>query len=255
MTPGYSVTGLLVGFLIGLTGMGGGSLMTPLLILLLGVKPTVAVGSDLAYAAVTKIVGAMSHHQQQTVNYGLAWRMAVGSVPGCLMGVGCVRGLQNHLGDEAQQIVGHVLGLMLVLVGLALFWRCMPPSRQWSPRLIAAPRDRIWWAAGSGVVLGFLVGVTSVGSGTLFGMLLLAVFGLSAREMVGTDLFHAALLTSAAAGAHVWAGNVDYSLVANLLVGSIPGVLLGSRLAARMPEKALRPVLAGVLLFSGLKMI
>jgi uncharacterized protein len=255
MTLGYSLTGLLVGFLIGLTGMGGGSLMTPLLILLLGIKPTVAVGSDLAYAAVTKIVGAMSHHQQQTVNYGLAWRMAIGSVPGCLVGVCCVHGLQNHMGDEAQQIVGHVLGLMLILVGLVLIWRCAPRARQWSPRLVGEPRDRVVWAVGSGIVLGFLVGVTSVGSGTLFGVLLLAVFGLSAREMVGTDVYHAAILTSAAAAAHVCAHNVDYGLVANLLIGSIPGVLLGSKLAARMPETALRPILAGVLLFSGMKMI
>jgi uncharacterized membrane protein YfcA len=251
----YPLTGLLAGVLIGLTGMGGGSLMTPLLILLLGIKPTIAVGSDLAYAAVTKVVGAAMHHQQRTVDHGLVWRLAVGSVPGSLVGVACVHALQRHLGEGAQQIIARVLGLMLILVAVSLFWRCSPRSGRWSIPVVAEPRARWVAAVSAGIVLGFLVGVTSVGSGTLFGVLLLVVFGLPARQMVGTDVFHAAVLTLAAASAHVWAHNVDYGLVGSLLLGSLPGVMIGSKLAVRMPERALRPVLAGVLLLSGLKMI
>jgi uncharacterized protein len=221
----------------------------------LGIKPTVAVGSDLAYAAITKVVGSVLHHQQRTVNHGLAGRLALGSVPGSLIGVGCVHALQNHLGGEAQSLIARVLGLMLILVAVSLIWRSSPRSSRWSLKVVSEPRARFIWAVSSGLALGFLVGVTSVGSGTLFGVLMLVVFGLSSREMVGTDVFHAALLTLAAASAHVWAGNVDYTLVANLLLGSIPGVLIGSKLAVRMPDSALRPVLAGVLLLSGVKMI
>jgi uncharacterized protein len=246
----------LVGLLVGMTGMGGGSLMTPVLILLLGIKPTVAVGSDLAYSAITKIVGAFQHHRQHTVNYALAWQMAVGSVPGSLAGVWCVHRLQTRLGDGVEQIIVRLLGLMLVLVAVALFVQSIPRRPGWRIRWKVGVRARpLAWAVISGLLLGFLVGVTSVGSGSLFGVLLLFVFGLSAREMVGTDVYHAAILTTAAAAAQVWVKNVDDALVANLLVGSIPGVLIGSKLAVKMPERALRPVLAGVLLLSGLKMV
>jgi uncharacterized membrane protein YfcA len=256
MDPRYSITGLLVGFLVGLTGMGGGSLMTPLLILVVGVRPTVAVGSDLACAAVTKIVGAFQHRRQGTVDFRLARQMAAGSIPGSLLGVWCVHHLQRLLGDNVEHLVVRLLGVMLILVAIAMLLKSHPRVAQAAARFhVEQPGRRRAWASAAGLLLGFLVGVTSVGSGTLFGVLLLAVFGLSAREMVGTDIYHAALLTLAAAGAHVWAHNVDYALVGNLLLGSIPGVLLGSRLAVKMPEKALRPVLAGLLFLSGLKMI
>lgn len=255
MSPGYTLTGLLVGFLIGLTGMGGGALMTPLLIMLLGVPPVIAVGSDLAYAAVTKAVGAAQHCRQRTVHTGLVWRLAAGSVPGSLAGVACLHGLQSRPGELAPQLLTRLLGLMLILVALALVWHSNPRSRRWQGRMRAEGRAPLAGTVAAGAVLGFLVGVTSVGSGTLFGVLLLVVFGLPAREMVGTDVYHAAILSAAAAVAHGWAGNVDCRLVAHLLLGSIPGVLLGSRLSARIPEATLRPILVGVLLCSGLKLM
>jgi uncharacterized membrane protein YfcA len=255
MDARFSLTGLLVGFLIGLTGMGGGSLTTPLLILVIGVRPTVAVGSDLAYSAVTKIVGAFQHHRQGTVNHRLAWRMSMGSVPGALLGVWWVQRLQHRLGDDVQQLIVRLLGLVLILVAFTLLLQSSLGFPHRRLRLnIRRCDERSAWTVLTGLVLGLLVGVTSVGSGTLFGVVLLVVFGLSSRQMVGTDLYHAAILTTAAAGAHLGAGNVDYRLVANLLLGSIPGVLVGSRLAARMPESALRPLLAGVLLLAGLRM-
>ena len=256
MDPRYSLTGLLVGFLVGLTGMGGGSLMTPLLILILGVKPTVAVGSDLAYAAVTKCVGGFQHHRLGTVDYGLAGKLALGSVPGSLLGVWCVHHLQHLLGDRVQHLIQQLLGIMLILISLVLLVKSNPRAEKLHLKIpLTNSKQQLIWAILSGLLLGFLVGVTSVGSGTLFGVLMLVVFGMGTREMVGTDVVHAALLTSAAAAGHLLAGNVDYPLAGNLLIGSIPGVLLGSRLSAKLPEKALRPVLAVVLLLSGLKMI
>jgi uncharacterized membrane protein YfcA len=145
---------------------------------------------------------------------------------------------------------------MLILVAIALLLKTQSRLTAWNLRFQArGGTRRLAWAITSGMVLGFLVGLTSVGSGSLFGVLMLVVFGLSSREMVGTDVFHAAILTSAATVGEVFAGNINYALVGNLLIGSIPGVLFGSKLAARMPEKALRPVLAGVLLLSGLKML
>lgn len=256
MDPRYTLSGLLIGFLVGLTGMGGGSLMTPLLILILGVQPSVAVGSDLAYSAITKFVGGIQHWRQGAVDHKLAYRMALGSVPSSLLGVWCIHHLQHVLGPAAQHLIIRLLGVVLILVAAAIVVQSNPRAAGWKLK-INIKNDRVHWAwtIGSGILIGFLVGVTSVGSGTLFGVLMLAVFGLGAKEMVGTDVFHAALLTSAAAFGHMWAGNVNYSMVGNLLVGSIPGVLLGSRASAMLPEKALRPILAGVLLLSGLKMI
>src|SRR5947209_10100533 len=131
MDPRYSITGLLVGFLIGLTGMGGGSLMTPLLILIVGIKPTVAVGSDLAYSAITKIVGSFQHHRQKTVDYGLALRLAIGSVPGSLIGVWLVHHLQHQIGDGVQKVIVRALGIVLILVSVALFVKSHPKGAKW----------------------------------------------------------------------------------------------------------------------------
>jgi hypothetical protein len=153
-------------------------------------------------------------------------------------------------------MVARLLGGTLILVAVAMLARSTGLVRHW--RLRGSPRKRrngYAWTLSIGALLGFLVGVTSVGSGTLFGVAMLVVFGMGAKEMVGTDIYHAAILTSAAACAHLVAGNVDYSLVGSLLIGAIPGVIAGSRFATRMPEKALRPTLAVVLLLSGIKMI
>src|SRR5579871_3502759 len=153
----------MIGFLIGLTGMGGGSLMTPLLILILGVKPTIAVGSDLAYSAITKIVGSFLHHKQQTVNYKLALRLASGSVPGSLIGVWCVHRLQHLLGEGVQHLILRLLGIMLVLVALALFLKSFPKAAKWRLKIDLENEKTHWaWASLSGLLLGFLVGVTSV---------------------------------------------------------------------------------------------
>jgi Predicted permeases len=256
MDPKYSLVGLLVGFLVGMTGMGGGSLMTPILILLVGIKPTVAVGSDLAYAAITKLVGGWLHRKAGFVDLGLAMRMALGSVPASILGVWALHHFQGLYGEAVQVFVKHALGGMLLLVAAAMLARSTNVIKQVNiPGRARWRREGYFWPVLIGTLLGFVVGVTSVGSGTLFGVAMLLIFGMNAHRMVGTDIVHAAMLTFAAAAAHVWAGNVDYSLVGSLLVGSIPGVLMGSRLATVMPQKALRPTLAVVLLMSGYQMV
>lgn len=255
MDPRASLTGLLVGFLVGMTGMGAGSLMAPLLIVFLHYKAKFAIGSDLAYAAIMKLFGAWQHRRHGNVDTALCWRLALGSVPASLLGVWWSHSLVQRMGEAAEHVLVRILGATLILVSLLLVARMLPGVEQ---RLRRADRPRpprgLAWAVTIGAAIGFLVGITSVGSGTLFGVALLFVFGLGAREMVGTDIYHAAILSTAAALGHVAAGNVNYPLVGSLLLGAVPGILLGSRLSLRLPEAVLRPTLATVLLLSGLKM-
>lgn len=256
MDPAYAVTGLLVGFLVGLTGMGGGSLMTPLLILVLHMKPSVAVGSDLAYSAITKWVGTFQHNRQKTVDHKLSLQLAIGSVPGSLLGIWFVHHLYSVVGGRAETFIVRMLGIMLIVVAVALIFKNNPTLKAWGKRLhVTQSRWRLGIAILTGLVLGFLVGITSVGSGTLFGVVLIVVFGLGTKRMVGTDVFHAAMLTTAAAIGQFYVGKVNLPLVGNLLIGSIPGVLLGSMLSARLPEKVVRPVLATVLFISGVNVL
>lgn len=253
MNPLYSITGLMVGVLVGLTGMGGGSLMTPALILIAGVRPTIAVGSDLAYSAVMKVVGALQHRRAGNVDGTLALRLAAGSIPGGLLGVASVHLLEMRFGPGAQDMVGKLLGAVLILVAILTAAQGLPVLRAalWRARR----PHRLRWCVPIGALLGFLVGATSVGTGTLFAVALMNVFGLSPRKTVGTDIQHAALLTSALALANASTGHVDGLLVGNLLLGAIPGVIVGSRLATRMPERVLRPCMAGVLFLCGVRMI
>lgn len=251
-----SAAGLLVGLLVGLTGMGAGSLMTPILVALLHYKAKFAIGSDLAYAAVMKLFGAWQHSRAGTVNTGLSWRLAIGSVPASLLGVWWSHRLEQRLGERGEQIILHLLGVMLILTSVVLVVRTIPAIERRLKQRADRPQPKrgLIWAVGIGAALGFLVGITSIGSGAMFGVALLLIFSLKPRDMVGTDIYHAALLSTAAALGHVAAGNVNYPLVGSILIGAVPGILVGSRLSVRMPEAALRPTLATVLLLSGLKM-
>lgn len=250
-----SLTGLVVGFFVGLTGMGAGSLMTPLLILLLHYKTQYAIGSDLAYSTVMKGLGAWQHRKTGNVNIALSWQLALGSVPASLMGVWWSHQLEVRLGDAGEHLLLRLLGVMLIVVALALLARMLPITQRMIPALCRPSSRHHWvWAIGLGAGIGFLVGLTSVGGGTLFGVVLLAVFGLSSRQMIGTDLYHAAILSGAAALGQALVGNVCWPLVGSLLIGAGPGVLLGGRLSQQLPEAVLRPTLALVLLLSGLKM-
>ncbi len=255
--PGTTLAGLLVGALVGMTGMGSGSLMAPILILIVGVTPVTAVGTDLAYAAITKVVGGFQHTRLQTVNYRMAGLLALGSVPASLVSVQVLEYLrQTYSLDAINGVVTRALGFVLILSALSVLFGLLRARRKRGTVNPAPARGISWWAITAvGAVVGFLVGLTSVGSGSIIVALLSLFSPLPATMIVGTDIAHAAALTSAAGVAHGFAGNIDPGLLLNLLAGSIPGVLLGSRLSVRIPVPALRTALGLVLLVTGLKLV
>lgn len=250
----YAVSGLLVGALVGLTGVGGGALMTPLLVLGFGVAPATAVGTDLVYAAVTKSVGAWAHARRHTVDWRLAGRLALGSVPAALLTLVFLRwrGLDGGLRDS---VIHGALGVALILTAGALLLR----ERL---RLFArehARRDggqRHGLAFLVGLVLGTFVALTSVGAGALGIVALFFLYPrLAAARIVGTDIAHATALAAVAGLGHASLGTVDLSLLGGLLLGSLPGICLGSYLAGVFPERVLRTVLAGALMLVGARLV
>jgi uncharacterized membrane protein YfcA len=251
-----SVTGLLIGLLVGMTGMGGGSLMTPILILVFGFKPTLAVGTDILHGAVFKTFGAVRHRRLGTVHARMTFWMFLASGPMSLAGVQTAEWLQGRYGNGVESTSAKVIGAALVLGGLGFFaktfvQRGVQPDD--SP-FVLANRDRVISVALGGVG-GFIVGLTSVGSGTFFALVMLLVFPLTAAKIVGTDIFHAAALLWVAGIAHLIHGNVDLVAMAWLLLGSVPGILLGSQITVRLPERSLRVALATVLLASGVRLL
>lgn len=257
MDPLIVLFGLGVGTLVGLTGMGGGSLMTPLLIIVFGVKPVTAVGTDLAYGAVTKTVGGWRHFRHGTVDMGLSTWMAFGSVPAAVGGVYVLEAIKHAYGREFDDVMLTAVACALLFTGLAVMARSM-----FLPKLIDKEKDRVVmtrrnkaFAVGLGVFVGFVLGVTSAGSGSLIAVGLILLFRLAPKEVVATDVFHAAILLWAAAIAHIVAGNVDYGLMVNILLGSVPGVWLGSHLVTRIQVGTLRTALAIVLIGSGLGLL
>ena len=257
MDPAVAAFGLGVGVLVGMTGIGGGSLMTPLLILVFGVKPVTAVGTDLAYGAVTKTVGGWRHFRQGTVDMTLSAWMAVGSVPAAVGGVYILDVLERAYGEDFDNLLITVLAITLLFTGAMTLARAL-----FLKRLHGRERDSVEMdtrakvsAVCLGAVVGFVLGVTSAGSGALIAVGLILLFRLVPTRVVGTDVFHAAILLWAAALAHVVAGNVDFVLAANILLGSVPGVWAGSSLSIRVPTATLRTTLAVVLLGSGLGLL
>lgn len=248
--------GLCVGMLVGMTGIGGGSLMTPLLILVLGTAPTTAIGTDLAYAAVTKTVGGWRHWRRGSVDMTIALWLAVGSIPGALGGVQVLHILEKALGGaEFETLLLVLVGAALLVTGMAVLARALFMNVDNERHTVAFERRHKIAAVLIGISVGFVLGLTSAGSGALIAVGLILVFRLTPLRVVGTDVFHAALLLWVAAFAHFLSGNVDFGLAANILIGSIPGVWIGSNLAFRLPENALRPTLAIVLLAAGLALL
>jgi len=257
MDPLVILFGLGVGVLVGLTGIGGGSLMTPLLILVGGYSPVVAIGTDLAYGAVTKTVGGWRVWRQGLVDLRLSTWLALGSLPGSLGGVWAVDRLNDRYGDAFEPYLLGSLAGALVLVALAILARAL-----FMPRLVEQEREsadldgrRKALTVAIGLVLGFILGLTSVGSGALIGLALILVFKLTPRRVVGTDVFHAAVLLWTAGLAHLAGGNVDLALMGTILLGSIPGVWIGTGLLPRVPVDALRPALGIVLLAAALALL
>jgi len=246
--------GLGIGILVGMTGMGGGALMTPLLILVFGVSPTTAIGTDILYAAITKTVGAWRHFKLGTVNLGLVFWLAVGSVPSAIIGVQVVSMLQDRLGeDRLDSLVYAVLGGTLLMVGVITLGRALILARTINERDdFKIERRHKVAAVIIGATTGFVIGVTSAGSGTVIAVLLIAVYRLTPKHVVGTDVFHAAIILWAAGIAHFGHGNVDLGLVGNILIGSIPGIIIGAALTEKVAQDKLRIALGVVLIASGI---
>jgi uncharacterized protein len=251
----FILAGLLVGTLVGMTGMGGGSLLTPILVLLLQFNPTVAIGTDIAHGAIFKTVGAIRHRGLGNVHARLSGWMFLGSAPASLLGVSVATAINHRYGGGIESVSAQVLGGALLFGSVGLFAKTIirPKDVPRGPFYLSR-RDRIA-AVLIGLVGGFVVGLTSVGTGVFFGLTLLVVFPLRAHKIVGTDIFHAAALLYVAGFGHFIAGNVDLGAVGWLLIGSIPGVLLGSQLTLSIPDRLLRFVLAVVLGLSGLRLL
>ncbi len=258
MDPIIVIFGLGVGVLVGTTGMGGGSIMTPLLILVVGVNPALAIGTDLAYAAITKTVGGWRHLLAKTVDLRLCMWLAIGSLPGALVGVWLLGQLERSLGASFDDTIMIVLAATLLLTAVAVLARSLfsrdAAGRERESATLTESGPRAGTIA-FGFVVGIVLGTTSAGSGALIALGLIVFFRLSPRRVVGTDVAHAALLLWVAAAGHMVAGNVDLALAANILVGSVPGVWLGVHFATRLPEQGLRPLLGVVLLGAGLGLL
>ncbi len=259
MPLGAPLLGMIGGFLIGLTGMGGGAMMTPLLLWTGWAAPTVAVGTDLVWNALTKTVGAAVHYRHKNVNMKLVWKLASGSVPGAWLGLYLLAFLKKSAGLEyVDHLIVHLLGGTLMLVATAIIFKGSMGS--WLPAAAArsATNENLqgWQVPLLGFVVGVVLSFTSVGSGSLIVTTLLLMFPAERlNRLVGSDVFHGMLLVGVAALGHWHLGDVNPRLVSGLLLGSVPGVWLGSFIASRIPEGTLRPAVAALLFATGVKLI
>lgn len=253
--PRYSLSGFAVGLLVGQTGVGGGSLMTPLLVLLFGIHPATAVGTDLLYAGLTKSVGTLVHGLNRTVDWRVVGRLASGSVPATLLTLAVISRV-DLTSSGVSQLISSVLGILLILTAASLVFRSrivalaerLTPARQPSrtPALTVL----------TGAILGGLVTVSSIGAGALGVTALILLYPrLPAAKIVGSDIAHAVPLTLIAGMGHLWLGSVDLMLLASLLLGSVPGIMIGSYFSARMPDVVLRMLLAAVLILVGGRLV
>jgi len=251
----YSLSGLFVGFLVGLTGVGGGSLMTPILVLLFGVHPATAVGTDLLYAAATKSAGTLVHGLKGSVDWRVTLRLAAGSVPAATVTLILLHryGMDT---PRAGDLIQTVLGAALLVTATALIFR--PQLAAFAARHRGAPRasSTLMLTVATGAVLGALVSLTSVGAGAIGVTVLLLLYpALPTARIVGSDVAHAVPLTLLAGAGHWLLGSIDWSMLVSLLCGSLPGIALGSLLSARAPDKLLRHILAATLTLVGARLL
>jgi uncharacterized membrane protein YfcA len=273
-----SLVGLFIGFLVGLTGMGGGALLAPIMILFMRVPPVWAVGTDIMYSAITKALGSVVHIQQKTFsakNLKIAFWLGCGSVPATILGVGLVQYIRRNYGDVVNGIIIHAIGFTLLLVAILLiakpFIMRLIDRKNLEKQKQTAQQGETLAVEGIsrwekryrplltilvGAFVGFLVGLTSVGSGTLIIVALAFLYPrLATRELVGADIVHGLVLNIAGAIVYFTAGTINWTIVGLLLIGSLPGVFLGSKLSKYIPDRIMRPVLATVLVISGWKLI
>ena len=260
--PTIALFGLLIGFLVGLTGVGGGSLMTPFLVAVVGVPPATAVGTDMVYATFTKLTGSVQHYRQRSVNLEVAIFLGLGSIPAGLLGVATLEWMKHAFDAERlKSVMITIIALTLVLVGASLIYReYLMPSRN------DAPRPGTWdgksrmsrrrgYTVLFGATGGYLVGLTSIGSGSVMAVILLLLYPIAPAVIVGTDIAHATVLSLVVGIAHITQGNVNFGLAGTLLLGSVPGVLIGARVAPWLPGKPLKAILAVMLIFVGGKLL
>jgi len=256
MDVSFVVSGFAVGLLVGMTGVGGGSLMTPLLTLLFGVSPAVAVGTDLAFASITKGVGTFTHRLRGTVHWDIVRRLCIGALPAALLASLSLKYF-GTLNQDIGQLIRYMIGGSVLLTVVALLfkrkmleWITAHPERQLQGRSLALA------TIVSGAVLGVLVTISSIGAGAIGATVLVLLYPrLTAAEVAGTDIAYAVPLTAIAAVGHWWLGSIDWNLLLALLIGSLPGITLGSYVARAVPEKLLRGLLAVILVTVAFKLI
>jgi uncharacterized protein len=252
--PLYALSGLVIGAIVGMTGVGGGSLMTPVLVLLFGVSPATAVGTDLLYAAVTKSGGTLIHGYNRTISWPVVGLLAAGSAPASALTLFVIAnwGSKN---DGVSHLITVALGVALLLTAGSLLLRKQLRRAALASDPISAPRTRALTIV-TGALLGFFVSISSVGAGALGVTALLLLYPRFATvRIVGTDIAHAVPLTLIAGAGHWWLGSVDWRMLASLLCGSLPGIALGSALAPRVPGGLLRRVLAVILTIVGIRLV
>ena len=256
MTLSYIVSGFAVGLLVGMTGVGGGSLMTPLLTLLFGVPPSVAVGTDLAFASITKSAGTLTHRLRGTIRWDIVKRLCIGALPAAVVATLALKSF-GTLSPEIGQIIRYSIAASVLLTVVALIfkgrmlaWINAHPEKQLQGTKLAAATII------AGAVLGVLVTVSSIGAGAIGATLLVMLYPrMTSAEVAGTDIAYAVPLTAIAALGHWWLGSIHWELLASLLVGSLPGITLGSWVARSVPEKFLRVLLAMTLTGVAIKLI
>jgi len=248
MTSTYIVSGFAVGLLVGLTGVGGGSLMTPLLTLLFGINPTVAVGTDLAFASITKSAGTLAHRIRNTVHWEIVKRLCIGALPAALLTTLALKyfgALEQHI----TQIIRYTIAFSVLLTAIAIIfrgrmqaWITAHPERQ------LHGKKQVIAAVFAGAAIGTLVTVSSIGAGAVGATVLVMLYPhLKPAEIAGTDIAYAVPLTAIAAIGHWWLGSINWELLGMLLIGSVPGITIGSLAARAVPEKFLRGLLATTL--------
>ena len=249
--PMYSLTGLMVGLIVGMTGVGGGALMTPALVLIFGVHPATAVGTDLLYASITKMVGTLVHGRNDTVDWRVTGRLAIGSLPASVATISVLHGL-GVTGGDAAWLIAKALGVALVFTSLAIILGMR--VRQMAPPTV---EDRGAFATiALGALIGALVTVSSVGAGAVGVTALMLLYPrMPIVRIVGSDIAHAVPLTLVAGLGHLWIGSVDWKMLLSLLVGSIPGIMISSHFAPRTPDRILRLLLAFILLVVAFKLL
>ncbi|HLJ84100.1 MAG TPA: sulfite exporter TauE/SafE family protein [Candidatus Eremiobacteraceae bacterium] len=256
MDPHFSLAGFVVGVFVGMSGVGSSSLMMPILVLLLGVSPLTAVGTDLAYSMPTNLVGAFFHHRQRTGTKKVVLYLALAGVPAALLGVLTLHSVEAHIGLAAlNSDLRHGLGFLLVIVAVIIILTPFIIKKNDPDPFETVERSK-WRVMLIGAVVGYLVAITSIGAGSItMTALCLILPMLRIQDIIGSDVAFAAMVIPVAAAGHWAIGNVNWWMTLELLIGSIPGVILGTWLCKKLPTKWLRPVMALAMVYAGLRMI